>query len=329
MTKTLQDDADPLQKCLDRVVRSEFGKGLSITGIERSRSPLSSWYACDVITVHLSTGQHFQVWLKNFGTYRLVKDHMMERRERELCVYRDLLADANLGIARYYGSVWDDSKGTFWLLLEHVNGEILQYHEYPYWVASASWLGRMQRYMGQHSDRLSDCPVLAEHDRHFFVSTAERALHSVSQLFPSLARNLEEVLGKYDNLVETLVRQPKTLVHGDYTPRQIIVDAGSSPARICPVDWEGAAMGSSLFDLAILADGFDGNRLDEILLAYGRELGNCDVQTFDLDDIKHFANCVRLHRVMGWLSRSFEHRYPESTVTKLLRMAKELANVVS
>ncbi|MBI2953240.1 MAG: aminoglycoside phosphotransferase family protein [Chloroflexi bacterium] len=325
MARNVQDDRDPLRECLESVVRSEFDSRTSIVSVDRSRSWLSSWYACDLVTVQLSTGRELKVWLKNFGSYRLVKEDMRERRERELRIYRDLLSEAGLGTARYYGCVWDESKGIFWLLLEYVDGRALQDYEFPYWVTAASWLGGMQGYIGQHADLLENSPFLADHDRHFFLSAAERALHSVSQLYPHLAGNLEEVLIKYDNLADTLLRQPRTLVHGDYTARQIIVDVTANPIRICPVDWEGAARGSSLFDLAILAHGFDPQRLDEILLAYRSELINLGVRPPELDELGHTINCVHLHRVVGWLSRAFEHRYPEARVTKLLDMAKQLA----
>src|SRR5437762_11485756 len=43
------------------------------------------------------------------------------------------------------------------------------------------------------------------------------------------------------------------------------------PPSICPVDWELAAIGSSFYDLAFLADGFEPPRLDQVLEAYRAE----------------------------------------------------------
>ena len=70
---------------------------------------------------------------------------------------------------------WDESQGTFWLLLEFVNGVEVRFCEFEYWIAAAGWLGRLQGYFTQHSDRLSACDFLVHHDTDFFQSRAELA----------------------------------------------------------------------------------------------------------------------------------------------------------
>src|SRR5205823_8369709 len=118
---------------------------------------------------------------------------------------------------------WDESGGRCWLLLEFVDGMRLHgLGGVDYWIAAAGWLGRMQRYFAQHP-RLHACERLLRHDAPFFWSQAERALRAVSHISPPVADRLAHILNRYDKLVDTMVSQPPTLVHGSYTSRNIVV----------------------------------------------------------------------------------------------------------
>lgn len=128
-----------LCQCLNRIVPDIFGRQLGIEAINRRRSDYSSWYASDIVTVQLATGEEFKIFLKDFGSYLRPKEGMEQRRERELRVYQDLLAAADLGTVKYYGSVWDKSQGRFWLLLEFVNGMEVRFCDFEYWVTAAAW----------------------------------------------------------------------------------------------------------------------------------------------------------------------------------------------
>src|SRR5438067_10621901 len=116
---TERADADVLRRCVERIIRDRLiGKGRSeIVGIHRQRFEGSTSYACDVVTVELASGDELQIFLKNFGVSYLPKDGLQQRPEREVRVYRDLLTEADLGAATYYGSVWEESAGQCWLLL--------------------------------------------------------------------------------------------------------------------------------------------------------------------------------------------------------------------
>src|SRR5205823_11542211 len=99
------------------------------------------------------------------------------------------------------------------------------------------------------------CDFLARHDADFFWSKARAALDAVSAVSPPLADRLGGALGRYGRCVEVMAGEPPTLVHGTYKPRHILVDPHARPPRLCPVDWELAAVGSALYDLAFLAYG--------------------------------------------------------------------------
>src|SRR5262245_14354516 len=153
-------DEDTLRECLERLLPATLEKPSAIKNIQRKRSDYSSSYHSDIITVQFETGENLKFFLKNFGSSRFLKDGARQRRNRELWVYQYLLAGTELGTAKYYGSVWNESQGTFWLLLEFVNGTEVRFCELEYWIAAAGWLGRLHGYFTQHFDRLNTCDFL-------------------------------------------------------------------------------------------------------------------------------------------------------------------------
>jgi hypothetical protein len=317
-----------LQECIGDIVAVHFGGRRSVSSVQRKRSQFSSFYASDVLTIRLESGEELKVFMKDFGSYDHPKDGLAERRERELAVYRDLLAHASLGTAQYYASAWDPAAGRFWLFLEYVEGEPVKHYGFDHWVPPAAWLGRMQGYFSKHTKLWEKCSELIRHDAAFFHGIAEQALRSVGQFSPAYARDLEPVVRRYDAAVRVMAVQPKTFVHGTYRPAQIIVNRTGGQVRFCPVDWEKAAVGSGLYDLTFLADGFKRPRLDQILDAYVTAAGEFGANVCDRQDMTFVMNCFRLHRVMNWLSLAADRRFPEPEVLDLLDRSKEIERLV-
>ena len=326
---TQRSDEDVLRDCLEGVVAARFGRpAREITAVERERSKYSSFYASDVITVRLGSGDEVRVFLKDFGSYHHPKDSMVERRERVIAVYRDLLAGAGLDTAEYFGSVSDPAEGRFWLLLEYVQGVPVRHLGFERWVAPAHWLGRMYGYFGRRPELWRDNPVLALHDASFFEDTAGQALRSVTDYSAELAQRLAPIVGRYDKAVAVMTAQPQTLVHGTFRPAQIITDDPRQPPRICPVDFEKAAVGASLYDLTFFVDGFDPPRLRRLFEAYREGAAQGGVDVPDDAEMTHVVDCFRLHRVMNWLAVSLARGYTDEVIRKLIGMAEEISALV-
>ena len=322
-------DDDALRVCVERIAAERFGACPSdIAELERKRSQFSSFYAADVITVRLNSGRQFKVFLKNFGSFDHAKDTMQARREREVVVYRDVLAGSGLGTPEYYGSVWDESQGRFWLLLEFVEGLPMSHLEFDDWVPPAGWLGRMYGYFAQHPEEWQNCDALVRHDSSFFHSIAQEALRTVSQHSSDMGRRLEPIVRLYDRAVSVMTSQPKTLVHGTYRPPQIIIDKSRHPMRICPVDFEKAAIGASLYDLTFIADGFDMLRLHRLFEAYRSEAERAGMSVPDNAEMTHIVDCFRLHRIMNWLAVSMARKYEDDVIHKLMNMAQNVGALV-
>jgi hypothetical protein len=317
-----------LRRCVERLVAERFGARAAVAGIERERSDHSSSYPSDVVTVRLAGGEEFRLFVKDFGSSEFPKDEPGRQRDRELRVYRDLLAGAGLGTAAYHGSVWDESQGRFWLLLEFVSGPPLAYCEFEHWVAAAGWLGRLHGHFARRPGCLRGCDFLLRHDASFFWSKARRAREAVAEVAAPLADRLGGVLGRYGRCVELMAGLPPTLVHGAYKPRHVLVDLRPHPPRLCPVDWELAAVGSAFYDLAFLAYGFEPPSLDRLLDAYRQEALAQGVPLPDRDRLRHVVDCFRLHRVLKVLGGARAPDFPESKVARLVESAERLSDRV-
>jgi aminoglycoside phosphotransferase (APT) family kinase protein len=317
-------EAAALRAWLQRQAPDFLGRPAAVTGLERARSAYASSYEAEVLTVQVAGGEGLKVFFKNLGVTQFPKDGARQRRDRERAVYRDLLAGADLGPPRCFGSVWDESVGRHWLFLEFVEGVLLRSCELRYWADAARWLGRLQGYFAPRAGRLSACDFLVRHDAAFFRAKAAQALRDVGQIFGPLADRLAGALDDYEQILGVFLDQPRTLVHGNYRPSNVLVVPGPGPVRVCPVDWEQAGWGSALYDLAYLTDGFEGPELDLLLEAYRGEAAGQGVAVPDPDELRQLVAGFRLFVVVNLLSRACERGFSEQKVAKTVALAEEL-----
>jgi aminoglycoside phosphotransferase (APT) family kinase protein len=305
----------------------------TIIGLERTRLSSRSSYRTELVTLRFSRGRELRILLKDYGACKHRKEDslgaggMVDRRRRELRVYRDLLATARLGTPRYYGAVWDDNRQWFWLLLEYVQGRKLSAFKFEHWLEAAHWLGRMQgRFTGA---KLSALDFLVEHDGSFFSSIAEEALRAARAASSRLAARLSSTLSDYDELVAVMSADRSALVHGAYRPYNILV-CPQAGHRICVLDWEESARGSPLYDLACLADGFerDAPSFDALVDGYEQEAAAAGLAVPDRDEVRRLIHAFSLHRNLKTLTKAETRSFSLEGITDLVERARALAGLV-
>jgi aminoglycoside phosphotransferase (APT) family kinase protein len=296
---------------LRRLLESEVlprvrGADTSIANLRSAPSPSATSYAAQVVTVQLIDGATMRMFLKDFGSSRLFKEDPGDRRARELHVYRDLLPDGELDIPAYYGAVWGQDQARFWMLVEFVEGVPVADCEFDSWPAATAWLARMQGLYARDPERFERSPLLIRHDTDFFASRVERALSSARRMSARAMRRLRGIVSGYDDFVALMADQPSTFVQGSYRPENVLIDEPSRPSRICVVDWELAAIGSPLYDLARFCDGYRGARLDRLLDSYRREAAAHGVPVPDRERMVEALDCFSLHRVVNAIGHAQE-----------------------
>jgi aminoglycoside phosphotransferase (APT) family kinase protein len=154
-------------------------------------------------------------------------------------------------------------------------------------------------------------PRLLRYTDRFYGVWLERARRFVARgvaLTPSQSRRFERLAAGYPRVVQALVALPVTLIHGDLYPSNILVSK-DAPPDVRVVDWEMAAIGPGLVDLAALTSGTwtDDERV-EMASAYraaarGPSAGH-------LEEFLLQLNVCRLHLAVQWLGWSSEWSPP-------------------
>src|SRR5262245_15939724 len=255
---------------LEDALAETLGGTPSITRLDRQPASSATAYESEILSVELASSPPIKVFLKDYGHRRLPNVVASDRSRREIAVYRGVLRDAGLDTATYYGAVWQTSRR--WLLLEYVeDARDLRSCGPDAWVDAAAWLGRLQGRFAQDDRLLKTSGFLPHHDAAFFRDQAIAASEAVARIDGSLAVRLSSVLDGYERLIDALASQPPTLVHGSFRPQTILVVDRDGSRRVCVVDWEHAAIGSVLYDLAFISQGYRGADLDGLVDAWHRE----------------------------------------------------------
>jgi hypothetical protein len=322
-------DSEALRRCLEeRVAPRLLGRSVRVLAFDRRPSRASTSYDTEIVTARLAGGAKLELFLKDFGRTRLPKEAQEQRRRRELDVYRMLIGDAAVGTARYYGSVWDEEEDRYWLLLELVEGTELRSLSVEHWIPPAGWLGRLQGHFAGSQVVAEPPPFLLRHDAAFFRTKGESARRSVERIAPALTARMAKVLEGYEQIVGIMAEQEPTLVHGAYRPANILIDRSNGRLRICPIDWELAAVGSALYDLAFFCDGFEPPILDQMWDAYEEQLELAGLRAPDRAELQRVVDCFRVYRVIAWLAPAVEKRYSEDDVERLVARGELLLPLV-
>ena len=220
-------------------------------------------------------------------------------------MYRSILNDADIGTARCYASLADDPADHYWLCLENVPGvELYQVGELLTWQSVAEWLARLhERFSrdggwrssagGRRALRIGEPLMQAWYDRaHAFA--AERQDVAAREALRTLESCWKEV-------VATLVAWPRTLLHGEFYASNVLVGNGR-PLRVCPIDWEMAADGPGVIDLAALTAGvWPHDEPGRIVDAYvDAAVAQGDVR-WTRSDFDHALVCARVYLAVQWL----------------------------
>jgi aminoglycoside phosphotransferase (APT) family kinase protein len=235
---------------------------------------------------------------------RGVRPDFLRDPRREITVYRNDLVTADLGTAVCYGAIVDESQGRFWLFLERVPGrELYQVGDFAAWEQAARWLATL------HSLPVSG-PACRDRKNRLIVYDGDyyrlwpRRARSIAR--PETTRRaLEWLLASYEPVVERLVSLPSSFLHGEFYASNVLARAEGAGWRICPVDWEMAAFGPGLVDLAALTTGWwtDAQR-EALALAYYAEWNARGGTRQARAEFLSALRCCRLHLALQWLGWS-------------------------
>jgi aminoglycoside phosphotransferase len=302
-------------------LRSALKRQLHQPIVELTRTPsiYSSSFQLENLDVRLQDDSQLALLLKNLSptamlnTSRNVKPAFVFNPRREIDVYERILADRGLGTAALYVSNAGAQRQRYWLVLERVAGiELYQVGELAVWQAVARWLAELHASRDVRAAAFAIGDMLLEHTAAWYSRWMQRAVR-FAQASGDRHRiaTIEWLASRHPRVIDQLVILPQSFIHGEAYASNILVQHTDGQLRVCPIDWEMAALGPGLIDLAALSAGSwdhparrqleDGYR-DAWRTAGGEALGQSE---FDVA-----LECCRLQLAVQWLGWAADWQSP-------------------
>jgi hypothetical protein len=283
------------------------GPARQVTDLRRRASLYRSSFVLEEWDVCLDDGTILPLAFKDLSWQgmsahaRAIKPGFLYDPRREIAVYRRILGNATPGTARCFAAAaMDGNNSSNWLLLERVLGpKLSEVGELSVWGEAARWAAGMHRRFMPHVAHLRERAPLLEYDVAFYRRWMSRARAFLMRSKPSMPATMARIrwLGaRHERAMERVLALPRTLIHGEFYPSNILIEGQSTTPRVCPIDWELAAIGPGLVDLAaLISGGWTEQKRDQIVAAYLKAIEPLPApRPMDLD-------AARLHVAVQWL----------------------------
>lgn len=281
-----------LAEVLQEMLAGAGSAPAAVVGLRTSPSPFSSLWPTEILDVELEHGERLSLFAKRLSAEKVPHPDKL-RPERELLVYDRLLGEEGLPVPRCYGTRIDGESGHYVLYLEHITDWDLRYQGLEHWVEAARGLALLHR---AFCERVGEHDFLLSLDREYLLAWAERAAAAVESGPAGLGRRVEALLTAHPPVADLLALQPRTLVHNDLAPKNVLADRSRTPVRIALVDWEVAGAGCGLLDLVHLTYGLDESEERRLIDAYLGRLEGAPVLPSSASEIEHVLAAARLHK---------------------------------
>jgi aminoglycoside phosphotransferase (APT) family kinase protein len=249
-------------QALTQGLTSIWGEPVTILG--RRLNPYCSTFPAEILTCVVPGGGERQVFCK----YTIGDDNRDHGHRGgagyEAKVYGQVLQGLAISVPAFQGSFASRGTGATCLVLEYLASGI-RVSKLPVpsaMPAAAAWAGRFHA-LNEARVRRGDFPFLTQYTTDYYVGWSRRTLR-----YAGAAVTEHPWLGAlcrhYEELIPTLTGRPQTVIHGEYTPHNVLWHDG----RIYPTDWESAALAAGEIDLAILIEGWDEETVGLCIQAY-------------------------------------------------------------
>ncbi len=210
--------------------------------VDRRPNPQGSTCPSEIVTCRLDDGRELHLlWKRAPGPEHAAFGHR-GGVGYEALVYREVVTPSRLPAPRFWGELDGDSG----FVLEFFEGAVSADEATPIEDAmaiAARWAGRFHRINEE-----SHAP-LTRYDAAYYRVWPRRTQELAKRWHGRLPW-LAELCRRAERFMPTLVEQPTTVIHGEFTPHNVLIRAGEA----YPVDWESAAIALGEIDLACLID---------------------------------------------------------------------------
>jgi len=254
---------------LDGLTSALAGSGAEtgpIAVLKREPNPNTSTFPAEILTLQFADGRVSKVLCKYEGNIEEDCDGHRRGMDYEVAVYSDILRPIGCSTPGFYGGHRDPVTGQFWLLIEYLEKSYRVHRTHApraTMLLASQWIGRFHAAAERAAFHRSS-PFLVNYDSEYYRRWPLRTFEVTRHLharWPWLAKVCEGAV----ELLPRLGNGTGTIIHGEFFPKNILF----RDQRICPVDWQSAALAAGEIDLASLISGHWGEEcVQELTLAY-------------------------------------------------------------
>jgi ATP-binding cassette, subfamily B, bacterial len=274
------------------------------------------------------------------GTAVIAKGCMAVDAAIERTVYERFLSRIAVSTPRYYGCVEGGDEGLTWLFVGEVRGDeysdLLPQHR----ARSARFLATLHAQaasLGPHPDLPDAGPEryrkrmrTARDFIRAHIDSPVLGADDVAFLQALMAR-FEDLEEHWDRMLDACSGLAPTLVHGDFSAKNVRVQSDADPPSLVVFDFEDAGWGVPAADLA------------QMVLSSSRISANADLPTYratlaehgpapDLADIERLAHCgsvLRSVAALEWDSHHLEHDWAQWFIRSMRLYESELVHALA
>jgi hypothetical protein len=328
-----------LLAALETALSQYYGNRRRVAELKRRPSEYRTSFAIEELELVLDDGAELSLIFKDLNWHdlpenvRQAKPYFLYDPVREIEVYRSILSTSRMGTPACYGSLIEREAGLYWLFLEKVPGvELYQVGDFELWLEVARWLSTSHALFAGKAEPLRRNMPLLVHDADFYRRWLRRAIAFAGRQSNGnmkAGRGLAWLAERYDSVIEQLVALPLTFIHGEFYASNILIQSSGIKPRVCPIDWETAAVGPGLMDLAALVAGnWSGEEKVALATTYHMSLKENDAAWASAEEMLRALDYCSLALSVQWLGWSEqwspppEHR--QDWLDEALRLAAKL-----
>ncbi len=289
--------------------------------LERETNVFVSTFHSEVLTCRLNDGSQCRLFCKRGAPHA---DKVYGHKggvPYEALVYERILAPLLVSAPGFKGA-HSDNDGQTWLFIDFLDHayRVSKLSEENAMASAARWVGQFHA-LNESRVRESDLSFLQRYDEEYYLGWARRTARFAGKLhhrFPWL----NTLCGRFEEAAIRLLRGAQTIIHGEYTPHNVLIRRGT----VYPVDWESAAIGAGEIDLATLTEAWPASVETECADAYRHARWSNGVTA----DFENTLDCARLYVTMRWLGAKQEWTVEDRNLWRfdVLRAAGERLGLI-
>jgi hypothetical protein len=273
------------------------------------------------------------------GSPVVAKRCQMDAALVEQAVYQDFLPRLPVSHLQYYGLVEEPEGNVCWLFLEDAKGDAYSAEVAEHRAAAGRWLGLLHT----GAQDVETAVRLPERESHHHRSQLRSAYRSIQdsltnralrvddrKVLPRILSYLEELEVQWRQLESLCGVMPSTLVHSDFSGKNIRLQTNHREVEVLAFDWESAGWGYAAADLAQSPPGLERFSANPDIDAYWQVARDAwsDIARDEIEQFVQVGTLLRMVTAIKWVASGLSFEWIQRPMIHLREYEARLADAL-